>query len=223
MQRHAALDPLVSRKLGELLRYQNFNNDNASAPSVLQLQVGDAVSYIIGRKIAASGTLTFVGGKGLQTRYGNIAVGCSKILLKMEKVHVPSAKPPMQMSICPKNYTLRDTLRCLDPPVIVVRSSLIEKQLKINSNSFEPVAVDENLTVNIVNQAIDEIAENASQNITSNMLSVLPPCDNVNPLQAPIVDIEDDVNDDSCLRSRVKEDMFHRFRDIPCHQGCPIK
>ena len=206
------LDALVSRKLGELLRYKRFNNDVVSAPSVLlQLQVGDAVSCTIGRKIAASGTLTFVGGNGLQTRYGNITFECSKVLLKMENVHMTSAKPLMQMSICPKNYTLRDMLRHLDPPVIVVRSSSIEKQLKINSNSFEPVAVDENLTVNIVNQAIDEIAENASQNITSNMLSVLPPCDNVNPLQAPIVDIEDDVNDDSCLRSRMKEDALHRF------------
>ena len=143
LQRHAALDALVCRKLGELLRYKNFNNDNTSAPSASQLQVGDAASYTIGRKIAASGALTFVGGNGLQTRHGDITVGCSKVLLKIEKVRTQSAKPPTQMSICPKNCTMRDMLRCPDPPDIVVRSSSIEKKLKINSKSFEPVAVDE--------------------------------------------------------------------------------
>ena len=40
------------------------------------------------------------------------------------------------MSICPKDYTLRDILQFLDPPIISARSSSIKKQLKINSNLF---------------------------------------------------------------------------------------
>ena len=85
VQKYVALDALVSRKIGQFLRSKNTFNDDNLRPDVLQTWKGDAVSYLVEKRVAAVGTITFVGGNGNQTKYKNATVGTSKVLFEIKK------------------------------------------------------------------------------------------------------------------------------------------
>ena len=82
----------------------------------------------------------------------------------------------------------------------------------------------------IVNDNIDEItntspviSQTPNNPVTTNKLSVLPPYDITNAATNVQNLEEDDADDDTHVRSRLKEDIFHRYQDIPYPQDCPIK
>ena len=134
LQRYSALDALVSRKLGEVikLKHQNVNND---IPETLHLEVGDNVNYIIGSKVSASGTLTFVSGNGLQTRYGGTTVGANKALFQIEHIKIPNSKPSsITNKFYTSNLTMKDIALHVNPPIIIVRTSSIEKSLPVDES-----------------------------------------------------------------------------------------
>ena len=60
-------------------------NDDDFRPDVFQMWPGDAVAYLIGKRIATVGTITFVGGNGHQIACGNVTVGENKILFQIEE------------------------------------------------------------------------------------------------------------------------------------------
>ena len=98
LQRYAALDSLVSRRLGELLYQKKIENAN-DIVSPTSLQIQEKVAYMIGQRIAAIRTLDFIGGNRYQRRYGNTTVGSNKVLFKISKVKLPSTKPLIKSSL----------------------------------------------------------------------------------------------------------------------------
>ena len=129
------LDALVSQKLGELLRHKNQNKNANIKPAMLNLEVGDMVSYMIGSKAAATGTLTFIGSNGIQTRYRNSANGINKVLFKIEQINVLTSKPlAFSTSAYSIEYTLSDIYQHLELPIIILRMLSIEKPISFSNS-----------------------------------------------------------------------------------------
>jgi len=109
---------------------------------MLQLQIGNKVSYVIGGKVAAIGELTFVGGNGYQTRYGDTTIGNGKALLLINIIKMPNAKPPISTSIYNRNMMLSHIKKNLNPPIIIISTSSLEKKIDVDqtntANTFTP-------------------------------------------------------------------------------------
>lgn len=226
LQQYSALDALVSRKLGEFLRHKNESNDNDLVPAMLQLQIGDKVSYKIGRKVAATGELTFVGGNGYQTRYGNTTVGSGKALLHINTIKIPNAKPLISTNVYNRSMTLSHIKNNLDPPIIVVATSSLEKKIDVHQMSQMNTLPTNSMQIDIdslLEETMSDIQQSHQININQHVLNSLPPPDSINPVDVQQADIDEDSDDDDQIRSRIKEDIFHRFQDLPLKRGCPIK
>ena len=217
LQKYAALDALVSRKIGELLQSKITMDSSNLRPAMIEIEKDDTASYLIGRRVAATGTITFVGGNGYQTKHGNVTVGSNKVLFKIETVTIKSAKPPIKCSLFPSDYTLEDILHNLNPPEITLHASSVEKHSVINPNMMlNDFHTDINLDA-IVNDSLEESL------CTSPSLS--PP----SAATAPNVDTAgesnvtenfqvhheyescEDIDEEGWSYSRIKEDIFHRF------------
>ena len=75
--------------------------------ALLQLEVGDKVSYVLNGKVATAGMLVFVRGNGYQMHHGGAMVGVNKVLFQINKVKLPNTKPPIQS----ENVFRDDTLQ----------------------------------------------------------------------------------------------------------------
>ena len=237
LQRYSALDALVSRKLGEVLKlkHQNVTND---IPATLHLEVGDNMNYIIGSKVSASETLAFVGGNGLQTRYGGTTVGANKALFQIEQIKMPNSKPSsIANKFYTSNLTMKDIALHVNLPINIVRTLSIEKSLPVDEsyslicnnlqqrNIFES---EESIIESVANDAANEIAANELNEISTNELNESNVREQVNDSIVLMSNRNNDYSldsdvDENAVRSRIKEDLFHRFQDFPLPRGCPIK
>ena len=155
------------------MQYKNISTDNSIRPAILQIQVEDTVTYLIGKNVVAIGTVTFVGENGYQTKYGNVTVGSNKILFQITKVKMRNTKPPIRCNLISREFTLQDIFSNLDPPVIIINTSSIEKCINGRSEnvtlpqdiSFDRIEPEINLD-DIVNNSIEEsLVQNATSSL----------------------------------------------------------
>ena len=203
---------------------------------MLQMRVGDAVAYLIGKRTAAVGKITFVGGNGCQTRCGNVTVGESAVLFQIEKIKMKCAKPPIKCTMFSKNATIEDVLNTLNPPMIILSTSSLEKRVELNNvhvdassqmplHDYEPdidleAIVDDSLEESLAFNAGTSAV--ATSSVAASSLQ-LPTHNDVQFQQDCEYDSDDDIDNPAWSRSRIKEDVFHRFQDIPVKKGAPPK
>ena len=73
---------------------------------------------------------------------------------------------------------------------------------------------------------IDSILEetiNSESNINQHVLNSLPPPDSINSVEIQYEEIDEDSDNEDLIRSRIKEDIFNKFQDLPLKRGYPIK
>ena len=71
---------------------------------------------------------------------------------------MPNQKPPIRIGSCPGDCILSDTLMNLDPNIIILRTSAIEKRLKIETDISLQNAKNDNMLETIVDDATNEFA-----------------------------------------------------------------
>ena len=229
LQKYAALDALVSRKIGELLQSKITMDSSNLRPAMIEIEKDDTASYLIGRRVAASGTITFVGGNRYQRKHGNVTVGSNKVLFKIETVTIKSAKPPIKCSLFPSDYTLEDILHNLNPPEITLHASSVEKHSVINPNMMlNDFHTDINLDA-IVNDSLEE-SLCTSPSLSPPSAVIAPNVDTAgesNITENFQVHYEyescEDIDEEGWSYSQIKEDIFHRFQDITIKKGSPCK
>jgi hypothetical protein len=62
------------------------------------LRVGQKVDLFLAGKVAASGTVEFIGFAGQQKRWGTITIGKGKALLKVDDVFIRGSKLPFSFN-----------------------------------------------------------------------------------------------------------------------------
>ena len=196
---------------------------------MLEIEKDDTVSYLIRQRVAATGTITFVGGNGYQTKHGNVTVGSNKVLFKIETVTIKSAKPPIKCSLFPSDCTLEDILRNLNPPEIILQTSSVEKHSAINPNMvLNDFHTDINLDA-IVNDSLEEsLCSSPSQSPPSAVaapdIAAIGESSTTESFQAHHeCESYKDIDEEGWSCSCIKEDAFHRFQDIPIKKGSPSK
>ena len=51
------------------------------------------------------------------------------MLFEISRILIPNAKPPIRVESFPRDGTTSDVLMNLDPPIVILRTSAIEKKI----------------------------------------------------------------------------------------------
>jgi hypothetical protein len=96
--KYATLDAHLSLKLGEEVTRLLLQRPGGMIETPAGLTVGQKLDLFLAGKVAASGTVEFIGFAGQQKRWGMTTVGKGKALLKVEKVFVRGSKLPFSFN-----------------------------------------------------------------------------------------------------------------------------
>jgi len=89
MIRYAALDSLVSLQL--VIKIKELLETGIEAVSD-KIAVGSYVDYVARSKVIARGVVIFIGGGGIQQRWGNVTIGKDKATIKLTEVFAQGHK-----------------------------------------------------------------------------------------------------------------------------------
>jgi len=95
---YAALDALISRKIGEEISRRLRTKRSCGFPMVEEpenLKPGVQVSLRLSGRIVAEGNISFVGSQTEKRKWGGITIGAKKALVALKVVLVPNIKPPI--------------------------------------------------------------------------------------------------------------------------------
>jgi len=208
--KYAALDLIVSRKIGEILIGTMDATENNNIIISTSLEVSEKVRLFLGGKVVATGELMHIGSKSVSKMWGKTSIGKGKVLLKISNVFYSQIKLPFIYS--ESIVSLGEHLQTSDDKIIAARTSSIMKTVNPLIES-----VDKTLDVN------QNIKENNS-NLTKRSESTEIVVEDFSNEVINISDSEsdnDNMHDDPLRRS--KRDIFHQMQDMPLPKTCPIK
>jgi hypothetical protein len=151
--KYAALDALLSRKLGEELVCLLLQRPGGMIETPAGLRVGQKVDLFLAGKVATSGTVEFIGFAGQQKQWGTITIGKGKALLKVDDVFIRGSKlpfsfnaqgtpeEPKSLSWDKKKKTIGDIFKESNGDcVVAVRSSSLITKLELGDESSGAMA-----------------------------------------------------------------------------------
>ena len=195
-----------------------------------ELEVGNTVKYIVSRNVVDKGTFSFIGKNGFMQKWGNLTVGKNKALIRLTNIYVPGTKPSHSDGTfdC-KTTTIKNIFEAKNPPILAVHTSALLKQLsknsptpilpKISSNNEttrQPLQRElfQSLPATEVIVPVEEEKRTEEEDLEGE--------NNPNTFHLNYVDLGMDQDGDG-IRSRMKEDVFHQFQDLPYKKKCLIR
>ena len=210
LQKYAAIDGAVSRKLFEVMSKQLRSHQiETVVDEPLGLSNGDiATLYISGENVARV-SIVQVGKCDMTVKWGSAVVKPGKAIISLDEVYFPSVRPPISYKKNVNNAEDEDWNRSNvnlqdlsqhNKTILVHTSSLVVTlPFGPSLNSANP---NEQLTTTSTNITHDSNASSSDPILTFS--------DNV-----------DDPNEDDAPRNRQKTDMFHRFKALPVDKSDP--
>ena len=232
--RYAALDALVSRRCAEKMLDEIYRKKISHPNQIIlptdELEVGDTVKYIVSRNVVAKGIVSFIGKNGFMQKWGNLTVGKNKALIRLTNIYVPGTKPSHSDGTfdC-KTTTIKNIFEAKNPPILAVHTSALLKQLSTNSptpilpktssnneTTRQPLQRElfQSLPATEVIVPVEEEERTEEEDLEGE--------NNPNTFHLNYVDLGMDQDGDG-IRSRMKEDVFHQFQDLPYKKKCLIR
>lgn len=157
---YAALDSMLSRQLAsKLLSLSNNDPMQNMIEANTTIKPDQNADYIVRGQVAATAEIMFIGGKGLQQRWGNLTIGNNKAIIRLKSINISSVKPSFyycDLNQPSKNWekgvTLGSLFHCGCLDIAVHTSSLAVnvqnlKQPEINCFDIATVSSSNNISL----------------------------------------------------------------------------
>jgi hypothetical protein len=203
-QKYCAIDAKISRMIHTSISHQ-LGSDGITKfrDQLTGLSIADNVQVFMRGQVVAKGAVEFVGGGGNMSKWGTRKIGKGLALIRITEVLSPGTTPPLRYiaetgnDTCGKQLTLFDIIQQDDPPLIAAKTSSLLQAVPSQIKTIQRATPDTVMGSNSETTSVIERMDEASSSMIDNDEWIGP-------------------------RSRLKEDLWHWYHNLPLPRGCPI-
>jgi len=244
MIKYAAIDALLSKKLADALLA--LTQEGSDDP----IQVDSSVDVVVRGRVIARGVVTFLGGGGLQKKWGGITIGTKKAIIKLSdepyasgyKVPIPHLRP--NITTFGHVWLTEEKLTAVFIASLRVSNSVppgvISNKVFRPAHSIVNDAIgQENMDIPLEDSAegmnncgATPLAHSEKQPSTKDKELIQMQDKTMVEGNARVqkhyddeeeIIVDSDNDDNNGLYSRSKEDIFHQFKALPLPKTSPIR